>query len=71
MLRVDSEKAVVAAVSGQLILRNPATQVERGIKRESRVSLGQEEAITLGIVILFLQFRPNGIVTFRSRGLTA
>jgi urea transport system permease protein len=29
------------------------------------------KAITLGIVILFLQFRPNGIVTFRTRGLTA
>jgi urea transport system permease protein len=28
------------------------------------------KAITLGIVILFLQFRPNGIVTFRTRGLT-
>ncbi len=28
------------------------------------------KAITLGFVILFLQFRPNGIVTFRTRGLT-
>ena len=23
-----------------------------------------------GLVIVFLQFRPNGIVSFRSRGLT-
>ena len=29
------------------------------------------KAIMLGCVILFLQFRPNGIVSFRTRGLTA
>jgi urea transport system permease protein len=29
------------------------------------------KALTLGCVILFLQFRPNGIVSFRTRGLTA
>ena len=28
------------------------------------------KAILFGLVILFLQFRPNGIVSFRSRGLT-
>lgn len=29
------------------------------------------KAITLAAVIVFLQFRPNGIVSFRTRGLTA
>ena len=29
------------------------------------------KAILFGLVIVFLQFRPNGIVSFRSRGLTA
>lgn len=29
------------------------------------------KAIVFAFVILFLQFRPNGIVTFRTRGLTA
>ena len=28
------------------------------------------KAILFGLVIVFLQFRPNGIVSFRSRGLT-
>ena len=32
-------------------------------------SLGK--AIVFGLVIVFLQFRPNGIVSFRTRGLTA
>jgi urea transport system permease protein len=29
------------------------------------------KAIVFGFVILFLQFRPNGLVSFRTRGLTA
>jgi urea transport system permease protein len=29
------------------------------------------KAMVLGAVILFLQFRPNGLVSFRTRGLTA
>ena len=29
------------------------------------------KAIVFALVIVFLQFRPNGIVSFRTRGLTA
>jgi urea transport system permease protein len=35
----------------------------------SSASLGK--AIVFIAVIVFLQFRPNGIVSFKSRGLTA
>ena len=29
------------------------------------------KAIVFACVVVFLQFRPNGLVTFRTRGLTA
>jgi urea transport system permease protein len=38
---------------------------------EHATSASIGKAIVLGAVILFLQFRPNGLVSFRTRGLTA
>jgi len=37
--------------------------------REALLSASIGKAILFGLVILFLQFRPNGLVSFRSRGL--
>jgi urea transport system permease protein len=34
-------------------------------------SASMGKALVFGLVIVFLQFRPNGLVTFRGRGLTA
>jgi urea transport system permease protein len=39
------------------------------IEYETSATLGK--ALVFALVIAFLQFRPNGIVSFRSRGLTA
>jgi urea transport system permease protein len=38
---------------------------------EHATSASIGKAIVLGFVIVFLQFRPNGLVSFRTRGLTA
>jgi urea transport system permease protein len=58
----------IGKLRGAVIAALALGMVSSFTEYSTSASIGK--AITLGLVILFLQFRPNGIVTFRTRGLT-
>ena len=59
----------IGKLRGAVIAAVALGMVSSFTEYSTSASIGK--AITLGLVILFLQFRPNGIVTFRTRGLTS
>ncbi len=56
---------IIAAVALGLL----NAYIEKYLSGVSQSAASLAKAVVLGCVILFLQFRPNGIVSFRTRGL--